>query len=179
MIAYLVKKSSLSHKETDPTVHTKRNMLRGKHNVAGHGALESRAQGRLWTSGRTFTCVQAAEQSSPPLPARLQPHISPLRSAPSKRSCCSNPRKSRLHWPKWLCSVHKHWVCVLTRDLGAPLAQGYAIPPGCGPGYWVRPALGEALFWEGGGRLVNPREPPTSSCLLSLHRHEQKKKSLT
>ena len=34
-------------------------------------------------------------------------------SALSKRSW-SNPRKSRLHWRKWLCSVHKCQPCVLT-----------------------------------------------------------------
>lgn len=47
-------------------------------------------------------------------------------SALSKRSC-SNPRKSRLHWRKWLCSVHKCWPCVLTQALEA-LRQGALYP---------------------------------------------------
>ncbi len=47
-------------------------------------------------------------------------------SALSKRSR-SNPCKSRLHWRKWLCSVHKCWPCALTRVLEA-LRQGTLDP---------------------------------------------------
>lgn len=45
-------------------------------------------------------------------------YTSTSQSALSKRSC-SNPCKSRLHWRKWLCSVHKCLPCVLTRTMEA------------------------------------------------------------
>lgn len=103
----------------------------------------------------------------PPQHCLLGYYTFTTQSAQSKRSC-SNPCKSRLHWRKWLCSVHKCQPCVLTWALEAP-KTGYAIPPGCEPGYWVRLATGEALFWEGEevGVLANPREPPClSACCL-------------
>lgn len=51
-------------------------------------------------------------------------------------------------------------LCAHTGPAGPKI--GYAIPPGCQPGYWVRLATGEALFMEGEEvrELVNPREPP-------------------
>lgn len=75
-------------------------------------------------------CLCPARLAGPLLhPARLcllGYYTFTTQSAPSKRSC-SNPRKSRLHWRKWLCSVHKCWPCVLTRVLEA-LRQGALYP---------------------------------------------------
>lgn len=62
----------------------------------------------------------------PPQLCRLGYYTFTTQSALSKRSC-SNPCKSRLHWRKWLCSVHKCWPCVLTRALEA-LRQGTLYP---------------------------------------------------
>lgn len=63
----------------------------------------------LW-SGCKERCLCPARLAEPVLhPPQLCPlgyYTFTTQSALSKRSC-SNPRKSRLHWRKWLCSVHK------------------------------------------------------------------------
>lgn len=83
-------------------------------------------------------------------------------SALSKRSC-SNPHKSRLHWRKWLCSVHKRRPCVLAREA---LRQGARCPQAASQVTGSGSQLGRLCSRRGrrqGGSWQTPgSSPPTT-----------------